>query len=441
MLMNLTFRNYVRNASISVLSMVFLSFYTTFDGFFVSRAAGSDALAAINIVVPLTCLLFGLAVMLATGAGAIIGKRLGEGRKREADELFSFITTVLFVFSAVLTLVILCFPARTARLLGSSERLDPHVIPYLISMAAGFVPMAFKLYFEYLARTDNHPKVALFMSFSGLVLNIIMDYIFVMVLDMGTFGAGLGSTLSMTFSAAVGFMHFLRGRNLRFVRFRSEWKSLGHSMTNGSSEMMSELSTGIATLLFNLISMRLYQEEGVAAVTVVMYVYYFFIAFYMGLAVSAAPVISYDYGAGDEKAIRRMLSLSVKTILASSAVIFLFALLSSSLISSIFGTGELCIRALVLTSPVYLFCGINVFFSSYFTALSDGLSSAVISTLRSLIFVAAFIFILPLAIGGDGLWLTLAAADAATIPVTLFLYFRKGRVRKNSRGELVRAAD
>ena len=212
-------------------------------------------------------------------------------------------------------------------------------------------------------------------------------------------------------------------------------------MTNGSSEMMSELSTGIATLLFNLISMRLYQEEGVAAVTVVMYVYYFFIAFYMGLAVSAAPVISYDYGAGDEKAIRRMLSLSVKTILASSAVIFLFALLSSSLISSIFGTGELCIRALILTSPVYLFCGINVFFSSYFTALSDGLSSAVISTLRSLIFVAAFIFILPLAIGGDGLWLTLAAADAATIPVTLVLYFRKGRVRKNSRGELVRAAD
>ena len=134
-------------------------------------------------------------------------------------------------------------------------------------------------------------------------------------------------------------------------------------------------------------------------------------------------------------------NLSPFTLLQVIGMGILFALLSSSLISSIFGTGELCIRALVLTSPVYLFCGINVFFSSYFTALSDGLSSAVISTLRSLIFVAAFIFILPLAIGGDGLWLTLAAADAATIPVTLFLYFRKGRVRKNSRGELVRAAD
>ena len=197
------FGPYLRNALPSILSMVFLSFYTTVDGLFVSHMAGSDALAAINIVIPVTCLLFGLSVMLACGAGAIIGERLGEGRKKEADNLFSFITFCLLAFTAVFTLACLVMIRPLARLLGSTARLDVHVLPYLAAILAGAVPMAFKLYFEYLARTDGHPKVALLMSSGGLVLNLILDFLFVVVLDMGTLGAGLGTTLSIAATGAL----------------------------------------------------------------------------------------------------------------------------------------------------------------------------------------------------------------------------------------------
>ena len=423
-------------------SMLASSLYQTLDGMFVGQGLGSTAFAAINLAMPFVIINFAVADLIGVGSSVPISISLGQGRRDDADQIFSSSVLMIIAASTVLGAFMFLLAPALMTLMGAEGDFHRLATQYLRVYAA-FSPVTTLVF-----ATDNYMRIC-GKTQSSMWLNIFMsccsatlEFLFIIVLGGGVWAAALGTCLSMAISLAIAIMPFILGRrNLRFVRFRSEWKSLGHSMTNGSSEMMSELSTGIATLLFNLISMRLYQEEGVAAVTVVMYVYYFFIAFYMGLAVSAAPVISYDYGAGDEKAIRRMLSLSVKTILASSAVIFLFALLSSSLISSIFGTGELCIRALVLTSPVYLFCGINVFFSSYFTALSDGLSSAVISTLRSLIFVAAFIFILPLAIGGDGLWLTLAAADAATIPVTLFLYFRKGRVRKNSRGELVRAAD
>lgn len=441
------FGPYLRNALPSILSMVFLSFYTTVDGLFVSHMAGSDALAAINIVIPVTCLLFGLAVMLACGAGAIIGERLGEGRKKEADNLFSFITFCLLAFTAVFTLACLVMIRPLARLLGSTARLDVHVLPYLAAILAGAVPMAFKLYFEYLARTDGHPKVALLMSSGGLVLNLILDFLFVVVLDMGTLGAGLGTTLSIAASALVGLVHFLRGRNLRFIRFHAEPRSLLKSCTNGSSEMLSELSTGITTLLFNLIILSVYGEDGVAAVTVVMYVYYFFIAFYMGLAVSAAPLVSFSYGAGDWPRIGRILRYSFITLAFLALVMTLAAYLTSPLVASVFlepsAAWEITVHGLELTSLVYLTCGLNVFMSSYFTALGDGLRSAVISTLRSLILVSLFLLVLPPVIGDAGIWLSLPLADLATLPFSLIFFLRKGRVsavRKHRLLELEAAA-
>ena len=296
----MSYGQYLKSLLPSVLTMIFLSFYTTIDGFFVSRYAGSDALAGINIVIPITCVTFGVAVMLATGAGAIIGEHLGRGEMEQANRIFSFMCLVLLAFSVAFTALGVAFLRPIAVLLGSSERLMPHVLPYALVVFLGTVPMAFKLFFEYLVRSDGNSKVGLAMSVAGLVLNVGLDYLFV-----GVFGLG----------------YFLRFGNIRFARPKADAKVLLKSCTNGSSEMFTEFSTGITTLLFNLMVMKYFGEDGVAAVTIIMYIYYFFISFYMGIAVAVAPVVSYNVGAQNPDKIREMLRYSFRTIAVTAALI------------------------------------------------------------------------------------------------------------------------
>ena len=202
----------------SVLTMIFLSFYTTIDGFFVSRYAGSDALAGINIVIPITCVIFGTSVMLATGSGAIIGERMGQKREQEANEIFTFITIVLFVLSVAFTAVGILFLKPICIFLGSSERLMEHVVPYAFVIFLGSVSMSFKLFFEYLVRTDGRSYIGMIMSLTGLAFNIVFDYIFVAVFRLGTLGAAWGTFLSITVSMLIGFIYFLKYSHIRFCR-------------------------------------------------------------------------------------------------------------------------------------------------------------------------------------------------------------------------------
>ena len=428
----LSYGKYLVSAIPSILSMVFLSFYTTIDGFFVSYAVGADALAAINIALPITSIIFGLAVMLATGAGAIIGERLGAGEKKEARSLFSFVSAMLLAITAVLTVLGLILLKPLAKVLGSTERLDPYVIPYLAIIIIGTIPMAFKLFFEYMVRTDDHPKIALVTSTLGLIFNVVFDWLFVVVLGMGTAGAGLGTLMSILVGTLIGLVHFMRGRNIRYTKFTCEWKDLAKSCSNGSSEMLSELSVGITTFLFNIIILSYYGEEGVAAVTIITYVYYFFIAFYMGLGVASAPKVSFSLGERNFARIRTILKYALITLLTFSAVIWAFAFFSAPITTSLFlheGDPSLTIYGLKVSSFVFMFAGFNIFLSAYFTAIGDGFASALISTLRSLILVVPLVIFLPKLFGADAIWLTLPLADALTIFVSGYLFNKRGRVK------------
>ena len=313
----MTYPQFLKYLGPSVLTMIFLSFYTTIDGFFVSRYAGSDALAGINIVIPITCVIFGTSVMLATGSGAIIGEKLGQKREREANEIFTFITLALLGLSIAFTIFGILFLKPICIFLGSSERLLEHVCPYALVIFLGSVPMSFKLFFEYLVRTDGRSNIGMIMSLTGLIFNIVFDYIFVAVFDMGTFGAVWGTFGSITVSMVIGLIYFLKYSHIRFCKPKVNWRVLQKSCTNGSSEMLTEMSTGITTFLFNLIIMKYYGEDGVAAVTIIMYIYYFFISFYMGIAVATAPVISYNYGAQNHEKIKEMTRYSFITIAIS----------------------------------------------------------------------------------------------------------------------------
>lgn len=427
----MSYGQYLKSLLPSVLTMIFLSFYTTIDGFFVSRYAGSDALAGINIVIPITCVTFGVAVMLATGAGAIIGEHLGRGEMEQANRIFSFMCLVLLAFSVAFTALGVAFLRPIAVLLGSSERLMPHVLPYALVVFLGTVPMAFKLFFEYLVRSDGNSKVGLAMSVVGLVLNVGLDYLFVGVFGLGTLGAAWGTTLSITASALIGLVYFLRFGNIRFARPKADAKVLLKSCTNGSSEMFTEFSTGITTLLFNLMVMKYFGEDGVAAVTIIMYIYYFFISFYMGIAVAVAPVVSYNVGAQNPAKIREMLRYSFRTIAVTAALILAASLLGGQAIIHLFvqsgNVFDITWQALRLFSPVFVFIGFNVFLSGYFTALGNGLTSAVISLLRSLVLVVVFIAVLPLLLEENGIWLTMPFSEAATVLVAVQLYRMQGR--------------
>lgn len=427
----MSYGQYLKSLLPSVLTMIFLSFYTTIDGFFVSRYAGSDALAGINIVIPITCVTFGVAVMLATGAGAIIGEHLGRGEMEQANRIFSFMCLVLLAFSVAFTALGVAFLRPIAVLLGSSERLMPHVLPYALVVFLGTVPMAFKLFFEYLVRSDGNSKVGLAMSVAGLVLNVGLDYLFVGVYGLGTLGAAWGTTLSITASALIGLVYFLRFGNIRFARPKADAKVLLKSCTNGSSEMFTEFSTGITTLLFNLMVMKYFGEDGVAAVTIIMYIYYFFISFYMGIAVAVAPVVSYNVGAQNPAKIREMLRYSFRTIAVTAALILAASLLGGQAIIHLFvqsgNVFDITWQALRLFSPVFVFIGFNVFLSGYFTALGNGLTSAVISLLRSLVLVVLFIAVLPLLMEENGIWLTMPFSEAATVLVAVQLYRMQGR--------------
>lgn len=428
----MTYLQFLRYLVPSILTMIFLSFYTTIDGFFVSKYAGSDALAGINIVIPITCVIFGVAVMLATGAGAIIGEKLGQKKEQEANEIFSFISIVLLVFSIIFTLVGIMFLKQICIFLGSSTRLLKHVLPYAFVIFLGTIPMSFKLFFEYLVRTDGRPNIGMLMSLTGLILNVVLDYIFVALFDMGTLGAAWGTFLSITVSMLIGLGYFLKYSHIKFCKPRLNWSVLFKSCTNGSSEMLTEMSTGITTFLFNLIIMKYFGEDGIAAVTIIMYIYYFFISFYMGIAVATAPVVSYNAGSGNHEKIKETTRYSFITIAISSILILAVSLLCGKQIIHLFVDGgnvfSLTWEGLKLFSPVFLFIGLNVFLSGYFTALGNGFISALISSLRSLILVVVFILILPNIIGVSGVWMTMPLAEALTIFIALYLYYSHGRI-------------
>ena len=431
----MTYFQFLRYLVPSVLTMIFLSFYTTIDGFFVSKYAGSDALAGINIVIPITCIIFGVSVMLATGAGAIIGEKLGQKKEQEANEIFSFISIVLLVFSIIFTFVGIIFLKEICIFLGSSTRLLEHVLPYAFVIFLGTIPMSFKLFFEYLVRTDGRPNIGMLMSMTGLILNVVLDYIFVALFDMGTLGAAWGTFLSITVSMLIGLGYFLKYSHIKFCKPRLNWTVLFKSCTNGSSEMLTEMSTGITTFLFNLIIMKFFGEDGIAAVTIIMYIYYFFISFYMGIAVAIAPVVSYNVGSRNHTKIKETTRYSFITIALSSVLILAVSLLCGKQIIHLFVDGgnvfTLTWDGLKLFSPVFLFIGLNVFLSGYFTALGNGFISALISSLRSLILVVVFILILPNIIGVSGVWITMPLAEATTIFIAIYLYQTYGKELKN----------
>ncbi len=415
----------------SMLMMIFMSTYSIIDGVFVSAFVGENALAAVNLVMPLLGVVMAVGLMFATGGNAVIAKLLGEGKEREAREFLTVIYIIGGVLGLLLTAGVLIFPDELLNMLNVSDNLYTLAKDYMLSLAGFLIPVFFMVFIQSFMVTAGHPMFGLIIGIAGGITNIILDYIFISpdMLDMGITGAGLATGIGNALPGIIGFFYFLFDRKciLHFVKPKLKMKTLGQSMFNGSSELVGSLATSITTLMFNFILMKMIGDAGVAAISVILYIQMFQNAIYTGYTLGVAPIIAFKYGEENHKDLSKVITDSLKIVSAASLLVIAVTLLFSNqaigiFISSESDTFEMAKNGLLLFLPSYLFMGFNIFFSAMFTSLSNGKVSATISVLRSLVFIVIALLILPQIFGLNGVWIAVPAAEFLAIIVSFYLY-------------------
>ena len=414
--------------------MIVMSLYTIIDGFFVSRFVGTNALSSINIVYPAINIVLGIGVMLSTGSNAIVAKKMGEGKPEEARAAFTAIFCLNIGFGIVIALLGNLFAAPISRLLGASDILMADCITYL-RWQLGFAPaFMLQLLFQMYFITEGRPGIGLFLTLLAGISNAVLDYVLIVPLELGVAGAAIATVTGYVIPSVFGIIYFLVSRKaLWFVKPRLSFAELKETCLNGSSEMVTNLSSGIITFLFNLL-MRWYAgEDGVAAITIIQYSQFMLNALYMGYAQGVSPVISYNYGCKNQTQMKQVFKSSMYFIGVTSLIVFGIAQFGGSYIVEIFarrGTAvyELARHGFLIFAFSYLFSGVNIFSSALFTALSDGKVSAIISFVRTLCLIAVCLIVMPMILGLDGVWLAVPVAEAGGLALCIWFLKRYQKV-------------
>lgn len=424
-----SYQKLLRFVAPSILMMIVTSIYSIVDGFFVSNFVGKNPFAALNLIFPVIMALAAFGFMIGTGGSALIAKTLGEGKKDEANGIFSMLVVVLAVGGAILsgTCILLLRPISYA--VGATELTIDDCMLYgrvlLISLPFFMLQNSFQ---SFLA-TAEKPHFGLRVTvFAGLT-NMALDFLLVYVFPFGLLGAALATAFSQIVGALIPLVYFLRPNDspLRLTRPRFDFRALGKACYNGSSEMVSNLSTSLVGVLYNIQLMAIAQENGVSAYGVIMYVSFIFMAFFFGYSIAVTPVVGYHYGAQNHAELKSLLKKSLTITLISSLVMTVSSIALASPIARIFVgyDAELCemtVNALRLYALSFLVCGFNIFGSAFFTGLNNGTASALISFLRTLVLQVAAVLLLPRVLGIDGIWLAITAAEALTLLVTAALF-------------------
>ena len=411
----------------SIIMMIFMSLYTIVDGIFISRFLGSNALSSLNIVFPVINVVIAIATMLGTGGNAIISKYLGEGRSRDARECLTQFTVIGLAVSLLLLVLTQIFLTPLCRILGSTDVLLADCRAYL-SVSLLFAPacMLQTLFQSYLV-TAGMPALGLFLTIGAGILNAVLDYVLILVFPMEIAGAAIATGIGQSVPAVVGLFYFLLSRKgLYFTRFRLHPKELLMACYNGSSEMVTQLSNAVITFLFNLIMLDLAGENGVAAITILLYGQFLFNAFYLGFSIGISPIVGFQYGAGNRKQLRSIYRTTFLFVLASSVALTVIAVISSTPLVSVFTrdpeTFTLADAGFRIFAFNFLFSGFNIASSGFFTALSNGRVSAIISFLRTLVFIVLSLLTLPRFFGITGAWLAIPVAEFLTLMLALRLH-------------------
>ncbi len=429
-----SYKNLIRFTLPSMVMMVISSIYNVVDGLFVSNFIGDKALSAVNIIFPLCMIIGAFGFMLGTGGSAEVAKTLGEGKKEKAQEYFSMIISTIIIVGIVLAVICLIFIRPISFMLGADNELVDYCVQYGSILLTGIFAFMLQTSFQSFFIVAEKPNMGLILSVASGITNFILDFLFICVFDMGIAGAALATVCGYFVGGIVPFVYFILPNNslLRLRKPKLHAKILLRSCTNGSSEMMSNISSSIVSILYNLQLMSLIGQRGVAAISVIMYINFIFVASFVGFSIGVGPVISYHYGAENYDELKNLYKKSLKIIGCISVFMFLAAEISAGFIAEIF-VGydfELCemtSKAFRIFACSFLFCGINIFGSGFFTALCNGKISAIISFLRSLVFEALMIFLLPIIFGIDGVWAAVIFSEfsAAIVTICFFIFKKK----------------
>ncbi len=428
-----TLRNILKFAVPTIAMSVFMSFYTMVDGLFVSNLIGTSALSAINLTAPVIQVVTAISTMLATGGSAVIMKKMGEQKPQEAKEDFTFLILVNVAVGLVMTMLGYSLMETIFGGIGLSSEVAGYCTSYLSRYLLFTIPILLMNNFTLYMIASEKATLSLICSVAGGVLNIVLDYVFIGLLDMGISGAAIATGLGYSATAVVGLFVFSRKKSLlHFTKPSFRFKVLASAATNGCSEMATALVTGIITMMFNWTMLHYVGEDGVAAVTIIMYVLMFASSLYTGYSYGVAPMLSYYYGEKNHEKLKKLVSTSLKVIAVISFVTVAASFAATKPLVSVFARPDNPVYDLAVTGNrictlALFFIGFNIFASGMFTALSNGIVSAILAFSRSFVFMLITMLILPAILGVNGIWLATPAAElmALVLSALMFVKYRK----------------
>ena len=425
-----TLRNILKFAIPTIAMSVFMSFYTMVDGLFVSNLIGTSALSAINLTAPVIQVVTAISTMLATGGSAVIMKKMGEQKPQEAKEDFTFLILVNVVVGLVMTMLGYSLMETIFGSMGLSPDVANYCTSYLSRYLVFTIPILLMNNFTLYMIASEKAALSLVCSVSGGVLNIVLDYVFIGLLNMGISGAAIATGLGYSVTAGVGLFVFSRKKSLlHFTKPAFRFKVLASAATNGCSEMATALVTGIITMMFNWTMLHYVGEDGVAAVTIIMYVLMFASSLYTGYSYGVAPMLSYYYGEKNHEKLKKLVFTSLKVIGVISLVTVAASFAATKPLVSIFARPDNPVYGLAVTGNrictlALFFIGFNIFASGMFTALSNGIVSAILAFSRSFVFMLITMLILPTILGVNGIWLATPAAELMALALSAFMFVR-----------------
>lgn len=419
----------------SIIMMIVSSIYGVVDGFFVSNFAGKTPFAAVNFIMPFLMILGTVGFMFGTGGSALVAKTFGEGDSDRARRIFSLLIYVSIILGVVIAALGIAFIRPVAYMLGARGELLENCIIYARVVLLGLPAFILQMEFQSFFVTAEKPNLGLYVTVGAGVTNMVLDWLFVGVFAWGLVGAAAATALSQMVGGFLPLLYFARKNTsiLKLGKTHFDGKALLKTCTNGSSEFMSNISMSLVGMLYNIQLLNYAGEDGVAAYGVLMYVSMIFCGVFIGYSIGSAPVVGYHYGAGNREELKGLLKRSVGIISVFSVLMVGLSFLLSSPLSSLF-VGydkellELTQQGFNIFSLSFLFMGMAIFGSGFFTALNDGLTSAAISFLRTLVFQVAAVIIFPLLWGTDGIWWSIVTAELAAVAVfVIFLFAKKNK--------------
>ena len=427
-----TYSKLLRFVFPSIIMMVFTSIYGVVDGLFVSNFAGKTAFASINLVMPFVMVLGGIGFMIGTGGTALVSKVLGEGKKEKANKIFTMMIIFTLLLGTLLSVIGVTSMPWVAKFLGATDEMMADCVIYGRIVTGFTVAFMLQNVFQSFLIAAEKPKLGLLATVLAGITNMALDAIFIIVFKWGVAGAAIATGLSQCVGGIFPLIYFLRKNSslLRLTKTKLEIKPILNACGNGSSELMSNISSSVVSMIYNFQLMKYVGEDGVSAYGVLMYVQFIFVAIYIGYAIGCAPITGYHFGARNHNELKNMLRKSSFLSAVSGVVLTILAIALSSPLAKLFvgydeELYELTRHAFRLFAYSFLLAGFNIFTSSFFTALNNGAVSAAISFMRTLIFQTSSVLILPIFLGVDGIWWAITVAEFFAFILSLIFLFAK----------------